>query len=183
VAGAAAAAIALTRGETAALTSLPAGVALISAKDGSLIAELPTSAIAQPVEVFTGNGRFWIVNLDPPSTVEVDPSTGAVVRRLGSVFPGEPGFPLPHGRVVWSTQGAELVRVNWPRAATSSGTADPAPRASPAETRSARPPLGRGQRGVGQLRVEPGDRRSAARIPAQNPWAVGCGDGEVWITS
>ena len=86
-------------------------MAIISARD-ALVSHVPTDEIAEPVEAVTGNGHFWVANLDPPSTVEIDPTTGAILRRLGSVFPGEPGWPLPDGRDIWFSFGADLVRVN-----------------------------------------------------------------------
>lgn len=186
IGGAAAAAIALTRGATASLTALPAGVAIISTKDGSLVAQLQTSEIAQPVEASSGNGHFWIGNLDPPSTVEIDPATGAIVRRLGSTFPGEPGFPLPRGRVIWFTMGAELVRVNVNE------------NRDLVRYQLTPPPKRLGLAGNAQcfgsvwvadneestvLRVDPSTGVVQTRIPAHDPWEVACGDRDVWITS
>src|SRR5262249_28123795 len=82
-AAAAAATIALTRDDSASLESIPEGVAVVSASDGSLISHIPTSEIAVPADVSTGNGHFWVMNLNPASTIEIDPKTGAIVRRLG----------------------------------------------------------------------------------------------------
>ena len=185
-AAAAATAIALTREDSASLESLPPGVAIISAKDGSLVAHLPTSEIAEPVEAVTGKGHFWVANLDPPSTVEIDPATGAVLRRLGSVFPGEPGWALPDGRDIWFAFGAELVRVNLAE----SRAVD----RYPITTARNRLGLGWVARCSGSLwvadnkehavlRVDPATGAVRARIAAQYPWAVACGDGDVWITS
>jgi DNA-binding SARP family transcriptional activator/streptogramin lyase len=185
-AAAAAAAIALTREDTASLESLPPGVAIISATDGSLVAHVPTSEIAQPVEAVTGNGHFWVANLDPPSTVEIDPATGAIRRRLGSVFPGEPGWSLPDGRNIWFAFGRELVRMNL----TESRALDRYPMTT------ARNRLGLGwvarcsgplwvadNKENAVLRVDPATGAVRARIRAQYPWAVACGDDAVWITS
>lgn len=187
LAGVAAAAIAVSRdGETSPLASLPPGVAIVSSNDGSLIAQLPLSEIGEPVEVFTGNGHFWVSNLDPPSTFEIKPANGAVARRIGSVFPGEPGFPLPRGRVVWFTEGAELVRVNG------------------AEGRDlvryqlTPPPKRLGLAGNAEcfgslwvadneesalLRIDPASGKVKARIVTQSPVAVLCSQADVWVTA
>src|SRR5262249_39162185 len=70
-AGAAAATIALTRGDSASLESLPSGVAVLSASDGSLVSHISTTEIPQPVEAVTGNGHFWVWGLKPFQLVEI----------------------------------------------------------------------------------------------------------------
>jgi hypothetical protein len=62
-AAAAATAIALTRGDSGSLESLPPGVAVFSASDGSLVSHISTTEIPEPAEAVTGNGHFWVWGL------------------------------------------------------------------------------------------------------------------------
>jgi DNA-binding SARP family transcriptional activator len=91
VAAAAALAIALTSSDGTALAAVPPGVALFDASTGRLIAHIPKTEIAEPVEAVKGSGAFWVWNLRPFSLVQVDPRSGKVVNRIASPFGGDSG--------------------------------------------------------------------------------------------
>jgi len=186
VAAAAAAAIVITRSDSKSLASIPEGIAVVSASDGSLIAHIPTSEIAEPVEVVSGNDHFWVTNLAPPSTIELDPATGAIVRRLGSPFPGEPGWALPDGPVVWFTLRRELVRVNLAeeRAVDRFTLVRDKNRFGLATVARCAGSLWVASNEEGEvIRVDPETGTVEKRLPIQYPWAIGCGDGGLWVTS
>jgi DNA-binding SARP family transcriptional activator/streptogramin lyase len=182
----AAAVLGVTRGDSASLASIPPGVAILSATDGSLVAHIPMSEIAQPVEVVTGSGAFWVSNLDPPSTVEVNSSTGGIERRLGSAFPGEPGWPLPDGTVIWFTRQGELVRMDIAEGREVDrfrlvkdkdrfGLAD--------EARCAGSLWVTSNEEGRVIRLDPGTGAVEAQLPIRFPWAIACGEGGLWVTS
>jgi DNA-binding SARP family transcriptional activator/streptogramin lyase len=182
----AAVAIAVARGDAASLESLPAGVAIISIADGSLVEHFPLTEIAQPVEVVTGSGSFWVSNLDPASTIEIDPATGGIVRRVGSAFPGEPGWPLPDGGVIWFAGQNELARVHLAdvRAVDRFTLVRERHRFGLAGLTRCAGSLWVASNTEGQvLRVDPRSGEVIARLPIAYPWAIGCGNGGLWVTS
>lgn len=109
----AAAVVALTRGSDASLAAVPAGVAVVDASSGQLIAHIGPSLVKVPAEVITGGGSFWVWNLRPYEMVQIDPGDGRVVRRIGSPFGDSSG--LVDGRSLWFG-GARLVRMDIPQA-------------------------------------------------------------------
>ena len=186
-AAAAAVVLALTSSDGTALGSVPPGVAVVDARNGQLVAHIPTTEIAQPVEAVTGGGAFWVWNLRPFSLVQVDPSTGRIRSRIASPFGGDAGWFLPVGNDVWFTGKDEIARVD----AREARVVD-------------RTPISREQGGrfgltwltpcAGSIWAVDGDnssvlrldRRTArvrARIAVQYPWAIACGDGGLWVTS
>ena len=184
-AAAAAAGLTLTRGGSASLESLPPGVAIISAKDGSLVAHISTAEIQQPVEVVTGNGHFWVWGLHPFQLVEIDPQNGRILRHVGSPFAGDAAWYLPDGRNVWFTANRELVRVD-----AAEGRAVDRYKLTRASTENGLAWVTRcfGSLWVADnpdslvLRVDPGSGRVQARIRAQYPFAIACGDGGLWVS-
>jgi len=181
-----AAAVLVTREDTASLESLPPGVAILSATDGSLLAQISTDTIPEPAEVIKGGGSFWVWNLKPFSMVEIRPQTGEILRRVGSPFSGDAdGFTID-GRDIWFTGARDLVRVD-------SGTGQAVDRFRLA---GANHHLGLGTpaRCAGKmwvanndgnvlLRVNPETGAIGARIPMPSPWGLACGGGAVWVTS
>src|SRR4051812_176362 len=179
--------LALTSTGGTALASIPPGVALIDSRDGRLVAHIPETEIAQPVEAVTGNGAFWIWNLRPFSLVQVDSNTGQIRNRIASPFGGDAGWFLPDGAEVWFTGKDQIARVD----AREARIVD-------------RVPIARKQGGrfglswmtpcAGSIWVVDADndtvlrldRRTAhvlARIPVRYGWAIACGDGGLWVTS
>jgi DNA-binding SARP family transcriptional activator len=184
-AAAAATAIALTRGSSASLESLPPGVAVISAADGSLISHISTTEIPEPVEAVTGNGHFWVWGLNPFQLVEIDPSRGRVLRHVGSPFGGDAAWYLPDGRNIWLTAGRELVRVD----AAEGRIID----RYTLTNANAEYVLNWVTRCFGSLwvtdnpdnlvlRVDPANGRVIARVRTQYPAAIACGDGGLWVS-
>ena len=179
--------LALTSSDGIALGSVPPGVAVIDARNGRLVAHIPTTEIAAPVEAISGNGAFWVWNLRPFSLVQVDPAAGRIKSRIASPFGGDAGWFLPVGTDVWFTGKDEIARVD----AREARVVD-------------RAPIERKQGGrfgltwmtacAGSIWAVDGDnssvlrldRRSArvrARISVQYPWAIACGDAGLWVTS
>jgi DNA-binding SARP family transcriptional activator len=184
-AAAAATGIALTRSSSASLASLPPGVAIVSAKDGSLVAHISTAEINVPSEVVKGNGHFWVWGLHPFQLVEVDPADGHLIRHVNSPFSGDAAWYLPDGRNVWFTANRELVRVD-----AVEGRAVDRYILRSANTTSGLAML---TRCFGSLwvvdnpdslvpRVDPATGRVRARIPTQYPYAIACGDGGLWVS-
>jgi DNA-binding SARP family transcriptional activator len=184
-AAAAATAIALTRGSSVSLESLPPGVAVISATDGSLVGHIPNAEIPEPSEVVTGNGHFWVWGLHPFQLVEIDPKSGHILRHVSSPFAGDAAWYLPDGRNVWFTAGRELVRVD-----AAEGRAVDRYRLTKANNEYGLNWLTRcfGSLWVTDnpdslvLRVDPASGRVQARIHAQYPAAIACGDGGLWVS-
>ena len=184
-AAAAATAIALARDDSASLESLPPGVAIISATDGSLAAHVPTKEIPEPVEAVTDRESFWVWNLQPFSLVQIDSDSGEVLNRVGSPFGGDAGWFLPDGKNVWFTD-TELVRVD----AASGRLVD---RFGIAETRHLHglawvarcaDSLWVANEVEGQVvRVDPETGAVEARLSLPYAWSVACGDGGLWVTS
>ena len=179
--------LALTSSDGTALGSVPPGVAVIDARSGRLVAHIPTTEIAAPVEAVTGNGAFWVWNLRPFSLVQVDPSTGQIRSRIASPFGGDAGWFLPDGTDVWFTGKDEIARVD----AREARVVD-------------RAPISRKQGGrfgltgltpcAGSIWVVDADNssRPSTRSPDRaragshlRPygWAIACGDGGLWVTS
>ena len=80
-------------------------------RNGRLVAHIPTTEIAMPVEAVTGSGAFWVWNLRPFSLVRVDPSTGRITSRIASPFGGDAGWFLPgRDRRVVHGQGPDRAR-------------------------------------------------------------------------
>ncbi len=177
--------VALTRGGTASLGSLPPGVVILSATDGSLVSHISTSVIPTPSEVVTADGHFWVWGLNPFQLVEIDPENGRIVRHVNSPFSGDASWYLPDGRNIWFTGNRELVRVD-------------ASEGRPVDRyvlSSANPTAGlawvtrcHGSLWVADeadndvLRVDPASGRVQARIHAQLPYAIACGDGGLWVS-
>ena len=110
----AAAAIALTRGRDTSLGSVAAGVAIVDASSGRLVAHIGASQIKVPAEVITGDGSFWVWNLRPYEMVQIDPDNGHVVRRIGSPLGDTGGSGIVDGRSLW-LGGPRLVRMDIPQ--------------------------------------------------------------------
>ena len=110
----AAVAVALTRGSDTSLASVDSGVAIVDASSGRLVAHIGASQIKVPAEVITGEGSFWVWNLRPYETVQIDPDNGHVVRRIGSPLGDTGGSGIVDGRSLW-LGGRRLVRMDIPQ--------------------------------------------------------------------
>ncbi len=184
-AAAAATAIAVTRGGSGSLESLPPGVAVLSATDGSLISHVSTTEIPQPVEAVKGNGHLWVWGLNPFQLVEIDPSDGSVLRHVGSPFGGDAAWYLPDGRYVWLTAGRELVRVE-----AAEGRVVDRYTLTKANAEYVLNWVARcnGSLWVTDnpdnlvLRVDPANGKVIARIHTQYPAAIACGEGGIWVS-
>lgn len=64
------------------LRDLDAGMAIIDAASGALIAHVPTSTVKTPAEAIFAEGHYWVLNLEPLSFVQIEPATGRVVRQI-----------------------------------------------------------------------------------------------------
>jgi ABC-type transport system substrate-binding protein len=62
----------------------PAGMAIISAKDGRQTGFIPLSSVRTPADALYAEGHFWVLNLNPISFVEIDPRNGHIVRQIAS---------------------------------------------------------------------------------------------------
>lgn len=111
----AAAVVVLTHGSDASLAAVAPGVAIVDASSGRLVAHIGASEIKVPAEVITGDGSFWVWNLQPYEMVQVDPGDGQVVRRIGSPLGDTGGSGLVDGRSLW-LGGPRLVRMDIPQA-------------------------------------------------------------------
>ena len=92
------------------LADVPPGVVLLEAATGRQIAHIPTSTIAAPVDPIYADGKFWVMNLEPLSVVEVDAKTGQVGRQLA--LPGSDfGAFAVDGNTLWASEFSEPVVV------------------------------------------------------------------------
>ena len=186
-AAAVATAIAMSRADSASLESLPPGVAIISAQDGSLVAHISTAEIPEPVEAIIGAGSFWVWNLQPFSMVQISPESGEILERVGSPFAGDADFYSVDGGGLWFTSPRELVRVD----AVTGQEVDRFRLTSsnhrlglwaPARCGDAVWVANYGEDAL--LRVDPDTGRISARIPMPEPLGVACGGaGDVWVSS
>ena len=85
----AAAAVALTRGSDTSLASVAAGVAIVDASSGRLVAHIGASRHQVPGGGHHGRRQLLGLEFDPYEMVQIDPDDGHIVRRIGSPF-GEP---------------------------------------------------------------------------------------------
>ncbi|MDX6617835.1 MAG: hypothetical protein QOK36_221, partial [Gaiellales bacterium] len=176
----------ITRDDTASLESLPPGVAILSASDGSLVAHISTEAIPFPSEVLTGDENFWVWSLQPFSMVEIHAQTGEIGRRVGSPFSGDADGFTVDGRDIWFAGARDLVRVD-----SGSGKEVDRFRLTRKNHYLGLGPPGKcaGQMWVANnaadvlMRVNPETGAIAARIPMPSPWGIACGGGAVWVTS
>lgn len=100
-------------GGVAARASFQPGIAVIDAKTGEKLASIPPSAVRAPLEAIYAEGHFWVLNLDPPSFVEIDPRSGRILRRIPSPFGnGELGYYAVHGNTLWVTKDATVAKVD-----------------------------------------------------------------------
>ena len=94
----------LGEGDAAAeLRDLDAGMAIIDAASGALIAHIPTSTVTTPAEAIYADGHFWVLNLEPTSFVQIEPSTGRVVRQISSPTEDVGWFTVADGNL-WVTE-------------------------------------------------------------------------------
>jgi DNA-binding SARP family transcriptional activator/streptogramin lyase len=179
-------AVAVTRDESASLASVPAGIAIVDAETGALVARVSEAEIPVPAEVVSGNGNFWVWNLNPYSLVEISPRTGEVLKRIGSPFSGDVGWFLPEGESVWFTGTQQLVRIDAREGRavdryTLAATSHRLGLAGIARCGGSLWVASPGKNLV--LRVDPTTGKIEARIPTKDPGAVACGAGGLWATS
>jgi ABC-type oligopeptide transport system substrate-binding subunit/class 3 adenylate cyclase len=82
------------------LGQLPSGLAVLDATTGRIIAHVPTSTIKSPVDPLYAAGKFWVMNLEPFSVVEVDAKTGKIGRTIAPALPCCGGMAID-GQTMW----------------------------------------------------------------------------------
>lgn len=86
------------------------GVAIVDERSGEQLASIPTSVIRQPDRALYAEGRFWMLDHDPVSFVEIDPKTGRVLTHIGSPFDEGTNYAVS-GNTLWVT-GPELAKID-----------------------------------------------------------------------
>jgi ABC-type oligopeptide transport system substrate-binding subunit/class 3 adenylate cyclase len=83
-------------------SSLRSGMALIDAETADVRGFVGNGSIDQPAEVIYADGSFWVLNLNPISFVQLDPS-GRILSQIASPF-GDVGYFAVDGDTLWVTQ-------------------------------------------------------------------------------
>ncbi|CAN5659380.1 hypothetical protein BH18ACT3_BH18ACT3_15140 [soil metagenome] len=78
------------------------GMALIDAETGGSVAFVPSSVVSNPVEALYVDGSYWVLNLEPMSFVQIDATTGEVLRQIASPIDDVGGFTV-NGKDLWIT--------------------------------------------------------------------------------
>jgi hypothetical protein len=86
----------------AAVTAVSQGVGLLSAQDGATRAFLSGEVVARPVEAIRSGRSFWVFDVDPPTFVQIDQTTGSIIRRLRSPIADVGSFTV-YGTEMWIT--------------------------------------------------------------------------------
>jgi DNA-binding SARP family transcriptional activator/streptogramin lyase len=85
------------------LRDLEPGMAIIDAANGALVAHIPTSMVRTPAEAIFAEGHYWVLNLEPLSFVQIEPSTGRVVRQISSPTEDVGSYTVADGNL-WVTE-------------------------------------------------------------------------------
>jgi ABC-type oligopeptide transport system substrate-binding subunit/class 3 adenylate cyclase/tRNA A-37 threonylcarbamoyl transferase component Bud32/outer membrane protein assembly factor BamB len=86
------------------------GVALLDAKSGDVVAEIP---LKEARDAIFADGSFWLLNLEPLSFVQLDANTRKVVKQIASPLPNVGYFAVDRDDL-WVTDygGPTLVRID-----------------------------------------------------------------------
>ena len=69
---------------------------------------MPPAVIASPAEAIFAEGSFWVLNLEPLEFVQIDPTDGAVLRRIASPI-DDVGYYTVDGNDLWVTHWTQPV--------------------------------------------------------------------------
>jgi DNA-binding SARP family transcriptional activator len=173
-----------TTNSRASLSSLKPSLVLLDSRTGNVIQSWPYSSYRYPW-VTTGNGKFWLASFTNGFT-EIDPRTGAIVRRVLPPFGNGTNLALPRGKTIWYTGTGGLARYDLV-------TNRVAAVYHPFQGRH-RVGLFGITRAAGSiwaasveqnlvLRIDPRTGQVLARIRVPKPWWIASGDGGLWVSS
>lgn len=171
-------------GSAVSFKRLKPSIVLIDMERQKVIAQWPARDFQYPW-AFTGNGHFWLASTTAAGT-EIDPRNGRFLRRFFPPLPTGTNLALPHGRSLWFTTVAGLIRYDLG-----------------VDQQTAQYRLIKGTHpfglfgiafGAGSLwvaspeeneviRVDPANGTVEARIPIRRPFWLSSGDGGLWVTS
>ena len=95
-------------GSAVSFKRLKPSIVLIDMERQKVIAQWPARDFQYPW-AFTGNGHFWLASTTAAGT-EIDPRNGRFLRRFFPPLPTGTNLALPHGRSLWFTTVAGLIR-------------------------------------------------------------------------
>jgi streptogramin lyase len=85
------------------LNHVTTGVGLLDAASGRTLSFIiPSGALRRPVQAVFADHHFWVFNAAPASFVEIDPTSGAISRRLRSPISDVGFFAVDHD-TLWIT--------------------------------------------------------------------------------
>ncbi len=98
-------------------TVMPAGMALMNASTWERVGFVPLSKVKTPAEAIFADGRFWVLNLDPVSFVEIDPKSGRILTSIATPY-DDAGYFAVDGDDLWVADYAspEVAKVSISRA-------------------------------------------------------------------
>jgi ABC-type transport system substrate-binding protein/class 3 adenylate cyclase len=173
------------------LAALEPGVAIIDAETDAVINQIPRSTIKTPVELWYAAGKFWVLNLEPSSLVEIDARTGAIGRTVSPSLPCCGGVAID-GDTMWMTDFERpiIAKIHIPsgREVDRFDLADQLDEPSPDGFSSIVAADGSlwlaGKNRAQIFRVNPVNGKLQATIDhVFGSWTVAAGDGAVWGSS
>jgi DNA-binding SARP family transcriptional activator/DNA-binding beta-propeller fold protein YncE len=181
---AAAIAVALTGGGSAAVKVVPNSVALVDPESLRVAADVPVGQ--RPVAVAAGEGGIWTANADDQTVSRIDPKTRKVVSTIGigaDVSDIAAGFGA-----VWVADGNDgtITEID-PRLNAVRGTIPLGPQdeLAPNPVFSIATGLGSvwATRGNHLVRIDPKTAEPTATFPIPAPVSIALGEGAVWVAT
>jgi DNA-binding SARP family transcriptional activator/ABC-type oligopeptide transport system substrate-binding subunit len=96
-----------------------AGTVLLSLKTGKQVGFIPRAQLAMAGYPFFSGGHFWVNNFTPNSFVEIDPSSGRILKQI--IPPPDPGAQgdwvsanpfTVQGNTLWAISGDDLAKID-----------------------------------------------------------------------
>jgi DNA-binding SARP family transcriptional activator len=184
IAGAAAGLIVAVTGGSDPITVEPNSVAVVSAKTGQILADVPIGG--RPVAIAIGAGGVWVVNADNNTIVRIDPKSRKVVATIGGLGNNVSDVAVGFGSV-WVAGGNDetLIRIdpnsNAPEAPIDVGKPNQlVPR--PVFVVAAGAGSVWAVRGNTVLRVDPATNEARTWLGVERPQGIAAGRDAVWVT-
>jgi DNA-binding SARP family transcriptional activator/streptogramin lyase len=184
LAGAVAAIIIVSTGDSNTVVVEPNSVAVVDPRNGKVVADVPIGG--RPVAIAIGAGGVWVANADDQTIVRIDPKSRKVVKTIGGLGTNISDVAVGFDSV-WVAGGNDgtLTRID-------PGLNAPGEPIDLGKDTGVVPQAvflvatGGGNvwvtRGNTLLRIDPHDSQVTKTIAASRPQGLGVGAGSVWLT-